>query len=303
MELLEAGGGQGILNPHRFDVTVVGNVTSFIRACSLICLPLILISCQESGPSPQIHAYAYSSAAATGGCEAGARTGQAGVRDGEVSSDGLRYHVRTPSNYDATFAHPLLVVFAAAGQDGRASERLTGLTPVATGAGFILVYVNHQPLDIPAVEQLGGIPGVIAKQWCIDQKRVYVTGHSDGGTAALALAVLDRTRHLPAAIAPSAAGWTGKDLEAYQCRDPLPVMVLHGKDDRLFPGWGAQTAAWWASCNHCDVTNTTTLDGGCVAYRNCAAATLYCEGPGGHRDWPDLNRVMIELFVHPETFL
>ena len=301
MEFLEAGDGQRILT----DDTIVGILVSFIQTCSLVCLPLLFIACQESGPPPQIQPYTYPSAVVTGGCEAGTRSGLAGVSDEEVSSDGLRYHVRTPSNYDSTVAHPLLMVYAAAGHDGRASERLTELTPVATGAGFVVVYVDHQPLGISAVEQLGGVPDLVAEKWCIDRHRVSVTGHSDGGTASLALAVLDKTQHLPAAIAPSAAGWTGKDLEAYQCRDPLPVMVMHGKNDRLFPGWGAQTAAWWASCNHCDVTKTAALEGGCVAYRNCAegGATVYCEGTGGHRDWPDLNRVLIEFFTHPEKFL
>jgi len=270
-----------------------------------VCLLLILIGCQEKGPPPQVQAYAYPDTTVTGGCEAGARTGPAGISDDAMSPEGLRYHVRTPSNYDATFPHPLVMVYAAAGHDGRASERLTGFTPVATGAGFVVAYVDHQPLAVSAVEQLGAVPESVAEQWCIDRARVYVTGHSDGGTASLALAVLERTKHLPAAVAPSAAGWTGKDLEAYQCRDPLPVMVMHGKHDGLFPGWGAQTAEWWASCNHCEVTNPTVLAGGCVAYRNCDAAgpTVYCEGPGGHRDWPDLNHVLIEFFAHPEKFL
>jgi polyhydroxybutyrate depolymerase len=169
----------------------------------------------------------------------------------------------------------------------------------------VIVYADHRPLGIPAIEQLGTISGSVAKKWCIDEKRVFVTGHSDGGTASLALAVLDKTKKVPAAIAPSAAGWTGKDLEAYQCPVPIPVMVMHGANDSLFPGWGAQTSAWWAACNGCDVAKTKKMEGGCVAYQKCRSggATLYCEGAGSHRDWPDLNRVMIEFFAHPEKFL
>ena len=213
--------------------------------------------------------------------------------------------VRTPSNYDATFAHPLLMVYAPAGQSRWASERLTGLTTAATGAGFIVVYADHWQLNIPAIEQLGTIPDLVAKDWCVDQKRVYATGHSDGGTAALALAVLEKTKRIHAAIAPSAAGWTGKDLEGFQCPTPIPVMIMHGKNDSLFPGWGVQTSTWWASCNHCDITKTKSVEGGCRAYQGCASggATLYCEGTGGHRDWPNLNRVMLEFFAHPEKFL
>lgn len=213
--------------------------------------------------------------------------------------------VRTPSNYDATFAHPLLMVYAPAGQSRWASERFVGLTTAATGAGFVVVYADHRQLNIPTVEQLAAIPELVAMDWCIDEKRVFATGHSDGGTASLALALLEKTKKIPAAIAPSAAGWTGKDLQSFQCRDPIPVMIMHGKNDTLFPGWGAQTSAWWAGCNRCDVAKTKIVEGGCRAYLGCAAggATLYCEGTGGHRDWPNLNRVMLKFFAHPEKFL
>ncbi|MBI3356634.1 MAG: poly(3-hydroxybutyrate) depolymerase [Nitrospirae bacterium] len=232
------------------------------------------------------------------------RGGSAGAIDGEVSADGIRYNVRTPSNYDASVAHPLLMVYAPVGQGRWASERLTGLTPPATGAGFVVVYADHRPLGIPTIEQLGTVPGLVAKKWCIDQKRVYVTGHSDGGTVSLMLAVLDQTKSLPAAIAPSAAGLTRKDLEAFQCRPPIPVMIMHSAKDALFPGWGAQAGTWWAECDKCELATTKKLDGGCIAYQKCASggATLYCEGTGGHREWPQLNRFMLDFFAHPERF-
>ncbi len=264
----------------------------------------MVFGCQKNGePSPQVEAYEYPGLR-TGGCEAGARSGRTGVSDGHLSAAGLRYHVRTPSNYDPTVAHPLLLIYAAAGQSGRAMERFTGLTPTATKAGMIVAYVDHQPLNISTIEKLATVPGEIAKTWCIDERRVYVTGHSDGGTVALALAVLDQTKHIPAAIAPSAAGWTSKDLEAYRCPAPLPVMILHGKNDRLFPGWGYQTAAWWAGCNHCETAKPTVMERGCVAYQQCEqnGPTVYCEGPGGHRDWPGLNELMIKFFTQPQTF-
>ncbi|UVT20463.1 MAG: poly(3-hydroxybutyrate) depolymerase [Nitrospira sp.] len=268
------------------------------------CLFFLITACTENKTPPQLEAYAYSSALAAPRCEAGARVGLVGATDGKVSADGIRYMVRTPSNYDATFAHPLLMVYAPAGQSRWATERLTGLTTAATRAGFIVVYADHRQLNFPAIEQAGTIPGSVAKEWCIDEKRVFMTGHSDGGTASLALAVLDKTKKIPAAIAPSAAGWTGKDLESFQCRDPIPVMIMHSRNDTLFPGWGAQTSAWWAGCNRCDLNQTKAVEGGCRAYQHCAqgGATLYCEGTGSHRDWPNLNQVILEFFAHPEKF-
>lgn len=282
----------------------MGNTTFILRILLWISLLPPFTACHDTGPPP-LAEYDYAKAVVTGRCESGTRAGHPGANDGEAAGDGVRYHVRTPSNYDATFAHPLLLVYAAAGQSGLASERTTALTAAATGAGFVVVYADHRPLGISSIEQLATIPGAVAKKWCIDEKRVSITGHSDGGTVTLAMAVLDRTKQVPAAIAPSAAGWTGRDLEAYQCRAPLPVMVMHNRQDSVFPGWGAQTVAWWATCNRCDNARKKQLEGGCLAYQQCAAggATLYCEGSGGHRDWPNFNRVLIEFLSHPEKFL
>jgi polyhydroxybutyrate depolymerase len=282
----------------------VCRVKLFTSAFTFICINLTLFACSDSGTPPKLEAYAYSSAQVSMRCELGARVGSAGATDGEVSADGIRYNVRTPSNYDASVAHPLLMVYAPAGQNRWGSERFTGLTPSATGAGFVVVYADHRSLGIPALEQLSKIPGLVAKKWCIDEKKVYVTGHSDGGTVSSILAVHDQTKTLPAAIAPSAAGLNRKDLEAYQCRAPIPVMIMHSAKDSLFPGWGAQTGAWWAACNKCDIATTRKIDGGCIAYQKCAAggATLYCEGTGSHREWPQLNRLMLDFFAHPENF-
>lgn len=305
MEFLETGGRQGDLSTHQFDLTAVNNGTLVLFISGLIGLAALLTGCRDSGVPPQLAAYDYATAIVTSRCETGTKSGLVGISDGEAAGDGVRYHVRTPSNYDATFAHPLLLVYAAAGQSGLASERMTGLTTVATGAGFVVVYADHRPLGLPSIEQLAAIPRIVAKKWCVDEKRIAVTGHSDGGTVAMALAVLEQTKQIPAAIAPSAAGWTGKDLMAYQCRSPLPVMVMHNERDRLFPGWGTQTAAWWAACNRCDSVKRKLLGGECLAYQHCASggATLYCEGTGAHQDWPNFNRVMIEFFAHPEKFL
>ena len=282
---------------------VIGNRYRLIAVSVLLSFSIVTTACSENTTPPQLESFAYPTTA--GHCLAGSRSGAVGATDGKVSADGLKYMVRTPSNYDATFAHPLLMVYAPAGMSRWTSERLTGLTTEATRAGFVVVYTDHKQLSIPTVEQLGTIPSQVAKEWCVDEKRVYVTGHSDGGTASLMLAVLDKTKTVPTAIAPSAAGVTGKDLEAFQCRDPMPVMIMHGRNDSLFPGWGAQTSAWWVKCNGCDVTRIKTLEGGCRVYQGCASggATVYCEGSGSHRDWPNLNRVMLEFFAHPQKFL
>ncbi|MCP9472790.1 MAG: hypothetical protein NNA30_08675, partial [Nitrospira sp.] len=72
----------------------------------LLSLLSMVFGCQKNGePPPQVESYEYPVVQAIG-CEAGARSGPIGASDGHVSAGGLRYHVRTPSNYNPTVAHP-----------------------------------------------------------------------------------------------------------------------------------------------------------------------------------------------------
>ncbi len=229
-------------------------------------------------------------------CAPGSRPGEAGAVYGESSQDGVLYNVRTPLNYDATIAHPLLMVYAPAGANRASTEKLTGLTYDATSAGFIVAYADHPELSPTTTIELGTIPGLIAKKWCIDESRIYLTGHSDGGTVSMALAFMTGTQHISAAIAPSAAGIDYLELKQHQCPEPISVMVMHSAKDRLFPGYGEQSSGWWAACNDCGPI-PKKLDNGCIAYTGCANATTtwYCEGNKPHAQWPGINRTLIEF--------
>ena len=57
--------------------------------------------------------------------------GAAGITNHESTSKEVPFNVRTPANYDPTIAHPLLVVYAAAGNNRYETEGLTGLTTEA----------------------------------------------------------------------------------------------------------------------------------------------------------------------------
>ena len=231
-------------------------------------------------------------------CEPGTKSGRAGVSDDEKTAAGIRYMVKTPAHYDATVAHPLVMVYAPARTNRYASEDFVHLTQEATTAGFIVAYADHRTMSPKAIEELAAIPGLIEKKWCVDHKRIVLTGHSDGGTTAMAIAFLDGTKHIPAAIAPSAMGIRGGDLKAYQCPNPLPVMLLHSSQDTLFPGYGKEAIQWWASCNGCDASPPVKDADGCVTYRGCKinATTRYCEGTGSHTTWPGNNTAIIDFF-------
>ena len=165
-------------------------------------------------------------------------------------------------------------------------------------AGFIVAYADHRKMTTETIEELAEIPGLIEEKWCINKKQIFLTGHSDGGTTAMGIAFLSGTKHIPAAIAPSAVGIRGEDLKEYHCPDPLPVMVMHSSHDTLFPGYGKETMQWWATCNGCDTASLLIDTDGCVTYAGCKdnVTTRYCEGTGTHPEWPGKNKAIIDFF-------
>lgn len=278
------------------------------RRSSWIFGAVIAVACAGCSPSSQppagteIAAFDYDAGVARhASCKPGTRMGAAGNTDGLRSSEEIDYIVRTPSNYDPTFAHPLLVVYAAAGVGAAQNEQLIHLTSAATSAGFVIAYTGHRPMSVDIVHQLAKVPSEIAAKWCIDRNRVYATGHSDGGTVSTAVALLEETRGTFAGIAPSAAGFQRSDFETFKCPSaPIPVMIMHSSWDMLFPGWGAQAAKWWAACNGCDVARPPDRsDAQCVTYQGCAdnGVTRYCEGTGWHSQWPDLGAQLIHFLA------
>ncbi len=238
-------------------------------------------------------------AAAT--CKAGSRDGAKGSTNGLSTIGGVEFNLRTPAGYDPTKGSPLIVVYAAAGGTKDNMEQFTKLTSPATAAGYIIAYVNHvSPVSATMVTDIAGIPAQIAKRWCVDERRVYLTGHSDGGSVIYVMLMRKAMPLLPAAIAPSAAGLSSKSLAGVPClASQLPVMVLHSKNDGLFPGYGAQAKDWWIKCNGCATSPGKAKADGCLPYPGCksAAEVQYCETAGSHGSWPGhLNASMLAFF-------
>lgn len=282
---------------HRPAIRVLGILLGF----SLAGCPGL--DGRPTDSEPALGSYAYPPDASdtdSASCPLGRRDGPTGASNDERTEDGIAYAVRTPANYDPSVLHPLLMVYAPARTSRFRSERLTGLTFEATAAGFIVAYADARRLSLPVVAQLESIPRRIGERWCVDAKRVYMTGHSDGGTVSLALGLLDGEHGRPAGVAPSGAGIRHADLTTMQCPDRLSALILHGAEDRLFPGYGAEAAAWLATCHACRVEDTLPEpdEHGCRVYRDCGAGTnvAYCEHDGEHARWPALNSVLLSFF-------
>lgn len=263
-----------------------------------VLITILLLVMDDSDEFSEMGTTSYANAGKQQSCQDESRQGESGATHGEKTQEGIHYNVRTPLNYNETIAHPLLVVYAPARANRAKSEKLTGLTYAATSAGFIIAYADHPALSPSSTVELGTIAKLIAKKWCVDEERIYFTGHSDGGTVSMALAFMNGTRDIPTAIAPSAAGITYRDLSSHSCPQPISVLVMHSKNDHLFPGYGSETSGWWAACNECSPI-PKKLDNGCIAYRECKndVKTWYCEGEELHAKWPQRNQQLLDFFA------
>jgi polyhydroxybutyrate depolymerase len=262
---------------------------------------LALLPVAACGPAPvELGTADYAVLALPVHCALGESAGQAGEDNGLLTAGGIRLGVRTPRNYDATRAHPLLIVFAPAGHGRVRSEQFAGLTREATARGFIVAYADHRPLSRATFDELGKVPRLIAARWCVDERRISFAGHSDGGTAAAAVAFLRTSALPPAGLVISAAGMRKEDLAQYACPPPLSVMLVHSREDRLFPppAFGAGPAQWWAACNQCGPHASRSLEG-CVEYLGCADGrrTLYCETSDPHTRWPAMSNAMLDFLA------
>ncbi len=272
--------------------------TNIIIFSAPVLLAVLLLSIDDSDEFSHIATADYAQLGLTKRCAAGAKEGEGGVIYGESTLDSnIKYNVRTPANYDATIAHPLLVVYAPAKANRSKFEKNSGLTYPATQAGYIIAYADHPALSSSSTIELGSIPKLMARKWCIDEGKVFLTGHSDGGSAAMALAFMTGSKHIPTAIAPSAAGIRHQDLVDRNCPEPISVLVMHSAKDRLFPDFGSESSGWWAACNQCGAI-PDKLDNGCLAYTGCAndVQTWYCEGDKPHSQWPGMNETILDFF-------
>lgn len=204
-----------------------------------------------------------------------------------------RLRIRAPRNYRADHAHGLLVVFGPAGFGPALTERFMGLTRRATANGAIVAYVGSRPLSVDLAARLTRVPQAIARDWCIDATRIAFVGHSDGGTLAQVVALQPSAAGAlrPRAIVSSGAGLLESDFGTLDCpatRD-LDVLILHGRNDRHFPDYGASATRAWARCLGC-APDPITDAFDCQHHALCRGHLTFCQHDGRHWTWPDLFR-------------
>jgi polyhydroxybutyrate depolymerase len=247
--------------------------------------------------------------------------------------DGLRrsYLLYVPPARSAPQALPLVLVFHAAGGDGRGIARHTGFTELARREGFVVAYPDgiggrwNDGRRAGGRDDVGFVRAIldsIRRELPVDSSRIYAAGISNGAMLLHRLAC-----ELPgvlAAIAPVAGGFPASLSARCAGAEPVSVIAFHGTADRSIPYAGGggprgqvlsaqRSVARWAEAGGCvgppaetapvdSVSDGTRLQrrgsGGCAGGREVVLYTITGGGhtwPGGPADAGRAGRVSREI--------
>jgi polyhydroxybutyrate depolymerase len=226
------------------------------------------------------------------------------------TASGLReYLLHVPPAYRASEPVPLVLNFHGFGSDPDQQELISRMTHAADARGLILAYPRGRDAswnaglccgeslrtNLDDVQFVRDVLAFVERDYCIDTRRIYATGMSNGGFMAYRLAceMSDRI----AAVA-SVSGMLG----IRNCSPERPVAVLHfhGTGDALVPFDGDptrgfpsahQTIARWEALDACPSGAIPSARNGeveCASRSGCAGGTevALCVIDGGGHTWP-----------------
>jgi polyhydroxybutyrate depolymerase len=225
----------------------------------------------------------------------GCRPGEVVAADGAPGAqDGRRYLLDAPGGA-ADRPRPVILAFHGFRSGPEALRAASGLPQLAREETVIVVYpegsadvellgVRGRGWDLrPAQTRdrdfVAALLDRLEAERCVDRRRVYATGMSNGGFLASLLGCQLAERL--AAVAPVAGALA---LGGCTPARPMPVLLLFGRGDTVVrPEVVRSAAAWWAARNRCGPASVG--EDGCTRWSACAADVVACEGPQGHR-WP-----------------
>ncbi len=236
---------------------------------------------------------------AASGDPCGATGAATGAIDGTITIRGEErsYILAVPSGYDSSNHYPLVFAFHGLGSNAAQARLYFGVEEASDGAA-IVVYPNGLPGYgtgtqtgwnlFPSGEDFELFDALLARisaNYCIDDARVFATGHSYGGYFSNCLGC-SRGAALRA-IAPVAGGGP-----YVPCDGGLAAWIAHGTlDSTVAISEGEASRDHWRDANGCDDTTSPTTPSPCVAYDGCDTGlpVIWCEHDettlGGH-GWP-----------------
>jgi polyhydroxybutyrate depolymerase len=241
------------------------------------------------------------------------KTGAAGTRTVKIMSGGIErsFDLHVPANYDPTKRTPLVLVFHGYTMSASSIATATHFSETADKRGMIVAYPDGTGGGFNAgdccgtassnkVDDLGftrDLLGKLEAEYCVDEKRVFSTGFSNGGffSYRLACELADKI----AAIAP-VSGVFGVDPATCKPKRPVPVLHIHGTGDAVVPYLGggvalsrsvATSVAAFRTNNACATDGKVVFTKGdveCTSWAPCTAGAdvELCEVAAGGHQWP-----------------
>lgn len=251
--------------------------------------------------------------ARSAGCrtDPGQDPGSSVLRTLTSEGDERSVQVHLPDGYRSDRAWPVVLVFHGRGNTGEGTEAFAGLDAlpaiVAYGNGMIGTGEGDRqawegaPYSPPGVDDIAytnDLLNLLESDLCVDTRRVYATGKSNGAgfVGILACELSDRI----AGIAPVAAAFYGTGHPDCAPERPVPVIEFHGTNDVTIPYVGdvdrglPAIPGWvndWVARNACatgpDVEATAT-DVTTYRWTDCAAGAdvTHVSVLGGGHTWP-----------------
>lgn len=230
-----------------------------------------------------------------------------------LTSDGRDRTVQLhlPDGYRSDRAWPVVLVFHGRGNTGAGTEAFAGLDAlpaiVAYGNGVVGTGDGHRQAWEGAPYAARGVDDIaytndlldtLESDLCVDTRRVYATGKSNGAgfTGILACELSDRI----AAVAPVAAAFYGAGHPTCDPPRPVPVIEFHGTADATIPYGGDDErglpaiqdwTAGWVERNGCATrprVEETATDVTTYRWTGCAAGAdvTHVAVLGGGHTWP-----------------
>jgi polyhydroxybutyrate depolymerase len=162
--------------------------------------------------------------------------------------DGVRrsYRLAVPADYDGRFSYPVVFDFHGFKADAALEDQRSRLSATGSGRGFVVVTPDalgtprrwntvNEPGKADDVGFVGALLTDLASRLCVDGRRVYATGHSNGAEFAAAL-VCRSARFAAVAMVSS----------TFEARCPAgrapATMAVHGTADPSVPYDGGLVA-------------------------------------------------------------
>jgi polyhydroxybutyrate depolymerase len=216
--------------------------------------------------------------------------------------DQRSYVVHVPPGYTGTTAVPLMMVIHGAHNTPALARSWSQMDPVSNQNGFIVMY----PAGLDCWNAGGILPGCTAaaddvgflkaaindvkSHACIDPKRVFATGISNGS-------IMAQYMGCQAADIFASVGGVAAGVGRCSPSRPLSVFYVHGTEDMTVSFSGAQpNVTRWANVNGCNLTPVETYNNQgstkCVTHQSCkdGVEVTFCTVMGMGHCWPEDTR-------------